>query len=156
MRVHVLYTLDDDDPPSLRTDNILDLHSFIVAHRLPHEDLEGKSINHTEEQKQDPHYRGWRAIGRLRAGSFMREDIEALNAYLVVLLKRAATTLAELRFERDRLRLSSPHADRDRAYAGMIDAFASTIARIEGLRTDMLCRDMFEAMRVATPSDRHP
>jgi hypothetical protein len=154
MRVHTLYSFDDDDGPSLQQRHILDLESFLKIHEEPGERLDQKATAHTEAQKADPHYRGRRAITRLRSGSFMREDVDALFPYVGMMVSRAQAKLKLLIDESQNEHIqASPHSRR--AYEGQIDAIRSTIERIQAIERNMRL-DIYEAMETATPADRHP
>jgi hypothetical protein len=152
MRVHVLFTFDDNDPLSLLPRKFTELESFYVSHRTA-EEAEITATKRLEpHQLEHPNLRGIRSVGRLRSGAFMREDLEAYLAYFAVLIERAEATLQGLVVEREQPILTA--RDR-RAYDGLTDALRSSIAWVRRTTAE-IAQDMPQAFAGATPSDRHP
>lgn len=152
MLKHVTYTFEDDDEYALHPRHMVEIRGFVERYRLPHEVLDQKAINHTDEQKADPHYRGWRSLARLDGNAFMKADVVAFLAYWQVIESRARERLKELKDERERV--PGDHTPSIKAYDGMIDSIASSIVRVRTLVRGFE-DGVFAAMAAATESDRH-
>lgn len=153
MRKHVLYTFDDDDPPSLMTSHISELHSFAKSHRTDEERQIGEERGKAAQAfKEDPNYQKVRSFGRVLAGGFTETDIRNMIAYTYVLIARAEDRVAELRDARAAPGITDFYR---KAFDGQIDSMESTIKRMRQIIGNFAA-DVFEAMDTAAISDRHP
>lgn len=136
MRQEMMYELDQDDPPELSIERLVELRTLFDNHIPESEKGDGKS----------PAHPAVKAMNKIKGHMpFTRDDVLAVGSYVDVLLARKRNEIDKVMRERDTL----PGADR-RQYDSLIGMLEDVIVRGRKIRDEFV--EAFETARLDPPA----